>query len=507
VIKPRVFVFLFSLLAITSSHAQHFAKFFSFNSGNPYSNVAFSVACELKDSSGFLIIGNRSNPGARGGLIIKTDAAVNEIWTTLINFQGAPAPYNDAGLMDIMELPNGNYCVLGSAQLNSVPYYLLFIVDTAGNVVHDVVIREQQNVNPPGVAANIHPGMDSSIILAVGEYSRFGFYRLTQDLNLLSHTFFGNTLSGYGGDCIQLRDSNLLFTSSTSLTKTDTAGNILWSKKYSAGNTTLCLYESPSGSIYTGGTSNNNANEPALTKFDASGNPVFHHVYTLTTVTYNAPVYGIFPCDDHLMLYTDTALIVVDTLGNVVGWGKSIDALNSKTLKPANGDDFVLTGIIMQDSTGWYEYTLMKFDDSTSSGCLRPRTVVMNNHAITQTSAGAALQNVTVLMDTIPFTETHVNVGYDPLNGCPPAFVAILESSVDHELSVYPNPGTDAITVRNVQTGETISIVNALGETVYKRTADSPNHTVETGAWSNGLYFVLLPDRGYAHPLMFAVAH
>jgi len=488
------------LYLFISAQTQHFSKFFSFGPSNPFGTASFVNCHELRDSSGFLILADQYTT-TRSVMLIRTDTNVTEIWSTALNFQSATPPFDNINFIDVGEFPNGNYFILGSAGPGGTsPRYVIFVFDTSGQVINHVALHDAQNTTNTANYPQIHIGADSSIVLAYSEYERFGFYRLDQNLNVLSSGFYTDGGNSWGRDCIMLHDSSLVMTSANGLTKTTTAGTILWSKSYTFGSHIKCLYESPTGSLYAGGYGSTSASCATLARFDSTGNPVFVKNYNMAPLAATSAIWNIYACDDHLMLYSDSVLIVADTNGNVVGWGKTMNSYNYKILKPGIGDDFLVTGLIYQDSTTNYEYTIMKFDDSTSSGCLRPRALVTTPGTLTTTPAFPVVQNVSIVRDTIAFTSASVNVDYDPLRGCPPGPLAIDEITETSSGGVFPNPASDQVTFRftPVDPSATVEVrvIDALGRVIaILQPTSSGTVTVSVSDWAEGLYvFVLCED-------------
>lgn len=57
-------------------------------------------------------------------------------------------------------------------------------------------------------------------------------------------------------------------------------------------------------------------------------------------------------------------------------------------------------------------------------------------------------------------------------------------------VNVYPNPSTGLVYVANLPSESTIEVVNMLGQSVYKTTANAGNFTADLSTLNNGSYFV-----------------
>ena len=70
----------------------------------------------------------------------------------------------------------------------------------------------------------------------------------------------------------------------------------------------------------------------------------------------------------------------------------------------------------------------------------------------------------------------------------PNSIVGLVESI--HNVSVYPNPSSTAITVSNFKNVQSIVLVNLLGKTLESKTNISDKVTFDLSELNSGLYFV-----------------
>lgn len=505
--------FLFTLLLVSGTaalNAQDFAKFFVFGPTNPFAGTSFISSHELSDSSGFVLLGDRYNANNRNGFVIKTDSALNEVWTTALNFQNAQLPYDNINFYDIGELMNGNIYVYGVAGPGGTsPHYVLFVLSPAGQILDHVALHDSQNSTNVANLTSVNLAHDSTIIIPVSEYERYGYYRLDQNLNLLSYAFYSYSSSSMsrGRDCILLRDSSLLMNSTSGLTRTDLNGTVLWAKTYSNLIQTYSVYESASGSIYVSTYTSMGPTNAALAKFDANGNPVFLKTYNMTPGTATSPAWKVYEIGNDLMIYSDSVMFRADTNGNVIGWGKTVDAYNNKIMRPGLNNKFTITGQIMQDSTGLYEYTLMRFDDSTQMGCLRPRAVAMTQSSMTQSTATPALQTCTIVRDTIIFTATLVNLDFDAVNGCPANPLGVDEPMAATVFTCFPNPASETIQLVYDQSKWNYTVYDATGRVVEAGISDSDGRAaLNVSSWANGIYSVVVAGEDFQVAKKFVVS-
>src|SRR5688572_18295329 len=140
--KRIFYLLLFTSCFSNTLGAQDFAKFFAFGPANPFIGTSFVSSHELKDSTGFLILGDKYYSNHRRAFVIKTDTTLNEVWTTVLNFQNAQLPYDNINFLDIGELLNGNIYVYGVAGPGATaPHYVVFILDPAGQVLNHIALH------------------------------------------------------------------------------------------------------------------------------------------------------------------------------------------------------------------------------------------------------------------------------------------------------------------------------------------------------------------------------
>lgn len=514
-IIKRVTLALSLLLALTA-HTQDFAKFFRFSTGNPFAGTTFISAHELHDSSGFVILGDRWMGTYRNSYLIRTDSNLTEVWTRVLNFQNAAYPYDNITFHDVGQLLNGNIYAFGTAGFGgNPPHYVLFILDAAGQILHHRAFYDAQNSTNLANIPKIHLCTDSSILIGACEWERYGYYRVDQQLNLMSSAFYVNSAAGpfsSGRDAIMLQDTTLLINTYDGLTKTDINGTHLWSNNYTTGMKIFCLYEAPGGSIYAGGYANPGPVLPALAKYDANGNPVFVKYYQMAApVNTTSGIWNMYPDGNNLMFYCDSVMFATDTNGNVIGTGKTVNSQNYKVFKPSLDNKFLLTGLVFQDSTMQYEYTLMKFDNSTQQGCLHPRPLTTTSTPNTATAFIPAVQTCIIVLDSINYASNFVNLDFDALNGCPPDPSGVEEMQSDAVYSIYPNPASDHVHFTYSLPGNELEILiyDARGRLISTLLPDSNgNATLDATALESGLYSaVFISDGLYANRQMFVIAH
>jgi hypothetical protein len=507
--------------ALLTAQSTPFAKFFTFPPNNPLATMTFITSHQLKNNNGFLILAERYNVNSRNSFLIRTDSLVHEMWSASLNFQQAAAPFDNINFQEAGELPNGNYYVSGMAgQAGSDPHYIIFVFDTLGQVVNYKSLHNTLTQGSASIISHLRIAPDSSLLVVLAEYNRFGFYRLDQNLNLLSHGFYTTpqNLYSWGRDCLMLPDTSLLMTGNNGslvLTKTTLSGALIWAKSYPGVDAHgMSMYQSPSGSVYVAGFAYpNSVAKSFLAKFDTAGNPLFLQYYNMANMPVMDGIWSIYPDGNNLMLYSDSIIFEVDTLGVPTAPGFQLNSVNYKKLKPGNPNDFIVTGLIFQDSLQDYRYTVMRFSINTVSGCLHPRVMQYTQEPITGVAAAVITESTNIIFDSIPYTSSLISVDYDVRNGCPPNLIGINESEETDLISVFPNPAADQLTIRYQPRQSSSRVVAAIFDIHGKEIAGAiPNSdgsiSFSIASLANGIYAVCLYENGVlSGRTTFCVSH
>jgi hypothetical protein len=300
-----------------------------------------------------------------------------------------------------------------------------------------------------------------------------------------------------GRDAIMLHDSTILFNSNSGLIKTDLNGNLIWVKNYPGFTNIFCLYESPSGSIFIGGNNIGTSSAGALMKIDSAGIPQFMNYYTMAPSAPISTIWEIYPIGNEIQCYSDSVMFRVDTNGIVQGWGKSLNALNYKIMKPGLDNRFILTGSVFQDSTLQYQYTVMKFSDTTQNGCLRPR--IINQTAGNSSSTPGNVVLATYFFPTVNsgFTWNPAFLDFDAVNGCPQSPNGISDADEDSEFICYPNPSNLNLTIVLPEAFHgscQLRLLNIAGQEIMNVSVFLKTTEISTAFVCAGLYQLIITD-------------
>jgi hypothetical protein len=295
---------------------------------------------------------------------------------------------------------------------------------------------------------------DSSLIITLAEYENFGFYRLDQNLNILSSAVYANTLgysAGRGG--MLLADSTILFPGDSIgllLTKTDLNNTIVWSYLYPGIGKCFSMCQTATGSIYIGGVDYLPSGSAVsyAAKISATGQLTWYHTYLMANSSTMSAVWNIYPDGNNLMLYSDSIMFQIDTLGFPTGNGFTVNSNNYKVMKPCGGNDFMLTGPIYQFTPQSYMHTVLRFNMSTISGCLQPRAIATTVASSQRISAPPRPLPHGIQSETIVYADSSLLVHYEIHYGCPTSFIGISENDAIHTFSIFPNPASDVINIQ-----------------------------------------------------------
>jgi hypothetical protein len=503
------FIFSFFLLFFTANaQNSQFSKFFSFGANNPMSNSIFTNCHQLKHQNGYLLTAERYNSqNVRNTVLIRTDTALHEVWSTMLNFNSATTPYDNISFSDVGELLNGNYFLFGQAGYIGTPYYVVFVLDTNGNLINYTSLHDSQNSSNAAVIPMIRVAADSSLIITVSEYERFGFYRLDQNLNVISSKLFTSSFSNaWGRDCLMLHDTTLLIAGDSTaliLTKTTTSGSVVWSKWYPGIGNCFNLYEAPGGSIYAAGTTYTSSSVAYVAKFGPGGHLAWYQTYTLANMPTMSAIWNIYPDGNNLMLYSDSIMFEIDTLGIPISAGFTVNSSSFKVMKPCDSNEFMVAGPIFQDSVMDYRHTIMRFNMNTVSGCLHPRSIVTN--ALTSSTVPVFLTPLphTLQTENILFTDTVVQMGYDAFNGCQTNLSGISENVIPNSVSVFPSPASDELTIhytpKNPKAKLSFEITDVSGRTIKEEEVKTYNENefrFSVSDLSEGIYTISVYENG-----------
>lgn len=430
-----------------------------------YDNVADDIALDSKDipSGGFVLAGFTEDTvlGNEDACLIKADSVGNIIWKKAY---GVPAHEHDRISSFDKTFDNGyiaaGYTLDGGGNMNAT----LFKTDSAGDTLWTKIFGGGIG-NPAGWADCVQTTSDSGYIM-VG--TTFNFGAGNADVYLIKTNQNGDTLwtRTYGGlsrdeglSVVQTSNGGYMIVGTSDsfgaggydvyIVKTDSLGNIIWSKAYG-------------GNGYDFGNSIKKTNDGG---FIIGGE----------TQSFPAGNYQFY-------------LLKIDSLGSIM-WATSFGSNGIETgnyaLETMDGG-YIMTG---------YGLFIIKTDSTGNSSCFGYNTTTSVNNCNTQ------VNNTSTII-----TSANLIVSSPPLNVIDSAFyvydacdttlgIAAINSSV---LTLYPNPFTDEIIIKSneASNGEKeIILFDVTGKEVLSTKTFDTEIKLNTSIVTKGFYLLRYTDK------------
>jgi hypothetical protein len=449
-------------------------------------------------SSSFPLVGSVSS------YVVKTDNNWDTLWTA--SFIGTGGNCEQQYVNDLCPLADGGVVAVGGKAVcgDTMVGGNMVRLDANGNVLW---------AKYSGKYADPYPVMqsnDGNII--VGGYETDGGFNSVKDaflmkLDLVSgDTLWSKRYGGASGDewfyhILQTPDNGYLsagFTTSFGqgnrdiyLVKTDAAGNLQWSKAYGTANYECAfghsLQPTSDGGYILAGQSDNGAQSTHgvfLMKIDAAGNMSWAKYFD------GKDGHGVKQTSDGGYVITGRSttgvqLIKTDANGNIL-WSKVYTGGTSEKgliLELATDGGFVLGG--QGAFSGNTELYMIKTDSLGNSGCNESNAGVTSSVAAfitvtpaTQVSFGAKTVSYPVLFQR----------GGSANSLC--TTMGIAESVKTNGINLSPNPAKNSVTIRSETELGMITILNSLGETIYKEKIYSTRIEIDLSGKASGIYFI-----------------
>jgi len=364
---------------------------------------------------GYIVVGFTESFGAGSSdiCLIKTDANGDSLWTKI--FGGTS---DDVGTF-VLQTADGGYIVTG-------------VTNSFGTGNGDLfLIKTDQNGNPQWQKAYGDIGYD------------YGYS--IQQLIDGSYVVAGYTSSFGAGD----DDCYLI--------KTNSAGDLLWSKTY-------------------GGAGIDRARSVLQTA--DSG-------YMLAGFSYSFSSNGL----------GDAYLIKTDTNGDFV-WtnffgGESEDQIRS--VNPTTDGGYILTGGSLSFGTGTYDLYLIKTDANGLADCNVEGGLTIENTPVTMVANILNTESPSSLLMTNPATTFESGAGV--IIAC--SGVGVNDVTENNSFSIFPDPSSGNFTVssKGIFTNGTLEVLNLFGEKVFSENVSNVSEMkVNLENMNSGIYFVKVFD-------------
>ncbi|HXD91907.1 MAG TPA: T9SS type A sorting domain-containing protein [Bacteroidia bacterium] len=291
------------------------------------------------------------------------------------------------------------------------------------------------------------------------------------------------------------------------LVKTDANGNLMWSKTY--GTATLdeiafghCLQPTSDGGYIltgtggggSGGTGSQSAQGIFLLKIDALGNMKWSKYYAGQEAhgVKQTPDKGyIFSGDAYVgppLYQGDVILVKTDSTGTIQ-WSKSYGSTSDEQgliLESANDGGFVVGGT-SRGFVGTGGLYIIKTDSNGNSGCNESNLTIASS-AAPFIMANAATQ-VSKGTNTISYPTIFTRVGATTTL-CATAEINHLTVEKNNQLTVYPNPSNEQITIRSTTEIGLITIYNLLGEIALQVKNNNVQAQIDISKLATGVYII-----------------
>ncbi len=415
-----------------------------------------SYYMNICSDGGFVLSGLTGNFPNRNVYVVRTDSDGNLQWSTSVGGAG-----DDFGWY-VLEANDGGYIITGATDVFSSGDYDGYLV----------------KLNSAGALqwTKVYTGTGADFLYAI-QKTNDGGYIVTGEI---SSTSSGNT------------DMWLL--------KLNSNADTIWTRIYGkatedAGN---AVKQTADGGYIIAGDShtfpNAGAHRAALVKTDSNGNMQWSKVYG--SYPGSEIAYDVTPASDKgyfLLANTgfygkgshDILLIKADSTGKKI-WAKTYGS---------NGDDdvwlfqqstdggFMMAAVTNSFGAGQSDFYLVKTDSLGMSACNVTSPDPFDTTTVLQTKSGT-----TIISGGVGTTvsSTSMNANSITTDWC---MVGINEAGKKDEIKIYPNPSSDGkFILTGIKSSLQIKVYNILGENIFSTTLNSNKETINLPK-QNGIYF------------------
>lgn len=498
--KKYIFGITFLFLSAQSWAQITFQKTFS-----TYGGCALSV--QQTSDEGYIVGGWISGDlGQFNMCLIKTDKYGDTLWVKKFKSASEAIGYS------VQQTNDGGY-IIGGKTVNS-PTNGFYLVKTDNN--GDTVWSKIYIGDFWQEGCSIHQTFDGGYVIAGSNRTTFSndFKVYIIKTNELGDTVwaksYGDTTQwpDYGYSIMQttdhgyiiagMYDDSLASNADVYLIKTDSSGNLLWSKTYGGTSNDWGYYvqETHDGGYIIAGTSISFgiAWSGYLIRTDVSGNVSWTKIYTETNTGDNDIFFNcvretadggfiVAGYDHYSSNYRDMFMLNTDLNGNL-RWAKSYggsDYDEGEYVQQTSDGGFIFAGCESSFGHGIY---LVKTDDFGNSGCNQ------SDKGINISSPPTQERNPVTLV--FPFTNTTLSSPNTIVSGgCSVTTHCFSKGISDNSFNVFPNPSNNHFTIYSPNNLiNKIVIFNTLGEIVYLNETVNQETKEIYCTLSAGIYFV-----------------
>ncbi len=516
--KKYSFVFIaFCIVSIRYSFAQiTFQKAYGRINGTELAKDVQQTA-----DGGYIILGTAStslNPYSSDLYLVKTDANGDTLWTKTFNI----SMYDD--VYSIKQTLDGGYIISGESQdLNGGSFYSLIKTDSLGQLLWSNFYDYYE-----GSQNSISLTSDSGFIIT-GAYNKIRLFKKAANGNLQwskSYSSGNNESSSFAqqtsdGGYIIVGNTNFLQTADVDikLIKTDSLGNLIWSKNYRISNSALSysMQQTIDGGYIISGVVSTLISTWTyvynffLIKTDSSGNISWNKKYRSISNSLEPANFYVKQTHDggYIALGNlrngpsmfDICLIRTNSIGDTL-WTRKVNGSNDQkaiALNLTSDGGYLICGYPNNFVPGNGDFLLIKTDSIGKTGC----NLGSSNLSVGTFSIGTVFQSTIVVSDpSIPYT---VNItpsigGGMITTNC--SNVGIHDYAEDGFAHVFPNPTEGFFTIsfdKTITSGK-LQIFNLIGEKVYDALISNQTQTeIHMEGISPGIYFVKVFDVEYEY--------
>jgi hypothetical protein len=483
-------------------------------------NDEFGFSVQQTFDGGFIIVGQTGNVGSFNNdiLIIRIDINGDTVWTKTFGNLGDDVGYS------VQQTSDGGFVVAGNLDGQNTADILLLRIDSYGNLiwsksfggnVYDYGNWARQTFDGGFIV------LGSTSSFGAGMYDAYLIKTDSSGDSLWTKVYGG--IDNEWGYCVkQTYDSGFVLSGRTSSTlagdddgfliKTNSQGDVIWSKTYGGfSNDAINSVEQTNdgGFIFSGNTSSYSvgAYDLYLTKTDSFGNVI----WTKTFGGYGFEGDGkvSITSDGGFILegaynptgtqYWDMYLIKTDSNGNLL-WSKTFGGSDSDLgydIKQTNDEGFIFVGATKNFGSVGFDVYLIKTDSTGNSGCNQTNyptfttsPFIQSTNFISSVSAGSIVNTPTL----------NSGSGFNVSTLC--SSVGLNEIISDNQFLIYPNPsqGSFSISSNEMIIKGSIQIYDVFGKNIFKQNIfTSSKQEINLENISAGIYLLKINDGVMEH--------
>lgn len=448
---------------------------------------------EQTTDGGFVIVGTSPTSGTKG-YVVKTNSIGDTIWTKL--YGGTYATFNSG-----KQTSDGGYILLGSIGYSTLSDIYVLKIDSIGSIQW----QKNIGGSAEDIGTQIKQTSDGGYIVS-GYGKSYGagnddVYIIKLDLagNIQWNNVLGSASLDQGYSIEETSDGGYIAIGTSGansyLLKLNSFGILQWSKTFGESSFFYkgkgVFQTSDDGYMILGGRRNSASvvNDVTLIKTDSLGNINWSKVYggaiADNDFSFSKTVNGNFIIASSTNSQVALLYTLVDSTGNMI-WSRFVNGIinHGSFASETTDGGYVFTGYLKTAAAGGIIY-FIKADSLGRSGCIdSSATLTTNpfvpiiNAPIVSTTSGIAIATPIVFIGSIGRTMT---------TSC--TSVGIYELTSSPKVFVYPNPSSDQFNFTGLGQENRIEIFNALGQLVFQIMTNNDFQTINIGNREKGIYF------------------